>query len=160
MEDWTSNPMNAVTVVLVLLVIVLFIWIAVIGGRLKKLRKQYTAVMGNTGVTDFEEVIIELREGLAVQQQEAKQLKAQLKEVQIALMQQKGKIGIHRYNAFSNQGSDMSFSIAIINDAKDGAVFSGLHSRDNTYVYAKPIDKGESPYPLTPEEQKAILEAK
>lgn len=160
MEDWTSNPMNAVTVVLVLLVIVLFIWIAVIGGRLKKLRKQYTAVMGNTGVTDFEEVIIELREGLAVQQQEAKQLKAQLKEVQIALTQQKGKIGIHRYNAFSNQGSDMSFSIAIINDAKDGAVFSGLHSRDNTYVYAKPIDKGESPYPLTPEEQKAILEAK
>ncbi|MGM0881500.1 MAG: DUF4446 family protein [Bacillota bacterium] len=160
MEDWTSNPMNAVTVVLVLLVIGLFIWIAVIGGRLKKLRKQYTAVMGNTGVTDFEEVIIELKEGLAAGQQEAKQLKAQLKEVQIALTQQKGKIGIHRYNAFSNQGSDMSFSIAIINDAKDGAVFSGLHSRDNTYVYAKPIDKGESPYPLTPEEQKAILEAK
>lgn len=160
MEDWTSNPMNAVTVVLVLLVIVLCIWIAVIGGRLKKLRKQYTAVMGNTGVPDFEKVIIELKEGLTAGQQEAMQLKAQLKEVQIALTQQKGKIGIHRYNAFSNQGSDMSFSIAIINDAKDGAVFSGLHSRDNTYVYAKPIDKGESPYPLTPEEQKAILEAK
>lgn len=160
MEDWTTNPMNAVTVVLVLLVIVLFIWIAVIGGRLKKLRKQYTAVMGNTGVTNFEEIIIELKEELATQKQEAMQLKAQLKEVQIALPQQKGKIGIHRYNAFSNQGSDMSFSIAIINDAKDGAVFSGLHSRDNTYVYAKPIDKGESPYPLTPEERKAILDAK
>ncbi|RCW42960.1 DUF4446 family protein [Paenibacillus prosopidis] len=160
MEDWTSNPMNAVTVVLVLLVIVLFIWIAVIGGRLKKLRKQYTAVMGNTGVTDFEKVIIELREGLAGQQQEAMQLKAQLKDMQIALPQQKGKIGIHRYNAFSDRGSDLSFSIAIINEAKDGAVFSGLHSRDNTYVYAKPIDKGESPYPLTPEERKAILDAK
>jgi hypothetical protein len=160
MEDWTLNPMNAVTVVLVLLVIVLIIWIAVIGRRLKKLRKQYTAVMGNTGVVDFEKVIIELKEGLAAGQQEAMQLKAQLKEVQTALPQQKGKIGIHRYNAFSEQGNDLSFSIAIINEAKDGAVFSGLHSRDSTFVYAKPIDKGDSPYPLTPEERKAILDAK
>lgn len=160
MEDWTTNPMNAVTVGLALFVIVLFIWITVISGRLKKLRNQYTAVMGNTGVTDIEDVIIELKEGLAAQQHEALRLKAQLKDVEIALPQQKGKIGIHRYNAFSDQGSDLSFSIAIINEAKDGAVFSGLHSRENTFVYAKPIDKGESPYPLSPEERKAIMDAK
>ncbi|MDQ8736538.1 DUF4446 family protein [Paenibacillus sp. LHD-38] len=160
MEDWTSNPMNAVTVGLALLVIILFIWIAVIGGRLKKLRKQYTAVMGNTGVTNFENVIVELKEGLAEQQQENKQLKSQLTEVQATLPNQKGKIGVIRYNAFAEQGSDLSFSIAIINDEKDGAVFSGIHSRETSYVYAKPVEKGESAYPLTPEERKAILEAK
>lgn len=160
MEDWTSNPMNAVTVGLALFVIILFIWIAVIGGRLKKLRKQYTAVMGNTGVTNFEHVIVELKEGLAEQQQENKQLKSQLTEVQATLPNQKGKIGVIRYNAFAEQGSDLSFSIAIINDEKDGAVFSGIHSRETSYVYAKPVEKGESAYPLTPEERKAILEAK
>lgn len=160
MEDWTSNPMNAVTVGLALFVIILFIWIAVIGGRLKKLRKQYTAVMGNTGVTNFENVIVELKEGLAEQQQENKQLKSQLTDVQATLPNQKGKIGVIRYNAFAEQGSDLSFSIAIINDEKDGAVFSGIHSRETSYVYAKPVEKGESAYPLTPEERKAILEAK
>ncbi|OBZ10326.1 MULTISPECIES: DUF4446 family protein [Bacillales] len=160
MEDWTSNPMNAVTVVLALFVIILFIWIAVIGGRLKKLRKQYTAVMGNTGLTNMEDVIVELKEGLAEQKQANQQLKDQLAVVQTSLPNQKGKVGVIRYNAFAEQGSDLSFSIAIVNEEKDGAVFTGIHSRDNTYVYAKPLEKGESAYPLTPEERKAILEAK
>ncbi|CAM4377351.1 DUF4446 domain-containing protein [Paenibacillus endophyticus] len=160
MEDWTTNPMNAVTVGIALLVILLFVWIAVVGGRLKKLRKQYTAVMGNTGVTNMEEVIIQLKEGLAEQQQANIVLKAQLADVQAALPLQKSKVGIVRYNAFAEQGSDLSFSIAIINQEKDGAIFSGIHSRENTYVYAKPVEKGESTYPLTPEERKAIHEAK
>jgi hypothetical protein len=160
MEDWTSNPMNAVTVVLALLVIIFFIWIAIIGGRLKKLRKQYTAVMGNTGLTNIEDVIVELKEGLAEQKQANQQLKDQLAVVQTSLPNQKGKVGVIRYNAFSEQGSDLSFSIAIVNEEKDGAVFTGIHSRDNTYVYAKPLEKGESAYQLSPEERKAILEAK
>jgi hypothetical protein len=160
MEDWTSNPMNAITVVLALVIIILFIWIAVIGGRLKKLRKQYTAVMGNTGLTNMEDVIVELKEGLAEQKQANQQLKEQLAVLQTSLPNQKGKVGVIRYNAFAEQGSDLSFSIAIVNEEKDGAVFTGIHSRDNTYVYAKPLEKGESAYPLTPEERKAISEAK
>lgn len=160
MEDWTSNPMNAVTVGLALFVIILFIWIAIIGGRLKKLRKQYTAVMGNTGVTNMEDVIIELKERLTEQQHANEQLKAQVRDVQMSLPQQKGKIGIIRYNAFAEHGSDLSFSIAIVNEEKDGAVFTGIHNRENTYVYAKPLEKGDSPYQLTPEERKAIVEAK
>jgi hypothetical protein len=160
MEDWTSNPMNAVTVGIALFTIVLFIWIGVLGRRLKKLRKQYTAVMGNTGVTNIEDVIVDLKQDLAEQQQANTQMKAQLIEMQSTLTKQKGKVGVIRYNAFAEQGSNLSFSIAIINDEKDGAVFSGIHNRENSYIYAKPLEKGQSNYPLTPEELKAILEAK
>ncbi|MBD2871758.1 DUF4446 family protein [Paenibacillus arenilitoris] len=160
MEDWTTNPMNAVTVVLVLLVIILIIWIAVVGGRLKKLRKQYTAVMGNTGVTNLEEVIIDMKESIAEQKQRSERLQAQLNGIQQVVPLKKGKLGIHRYNAFADQGSDLSFTLAIINEESDGAVITSIHSRENSYVYAKPIAKGESAYPLTPEERKAIAEAK
>ncbi|MCA0756370.1 DUF4446 family protein [Paenibacillus sp. N4] len=160
MEDWTTNPMNAVTVGLAVVVVIMFIWIAVIGRRLKKLRKQYTAVMGNTGVTNLEDVIIRLKEDIAVHQQDVKQFQQQLSAMQSILPQQKGKVGIVRYNAFAEQGSDLSFSIAIVNEDKDGAVFSAIHNRDNSYVYAKPLSKGESAYPLTPEELKAVANAK
>lgn len=160
MEDWTTNPMNAVTVAIGLFAIILFIWIAVLGGRLKKLRKQYTAVMGNTGVTNLEDVIVDLKQTLETQSQTIHRLQAQMQDVQQTIPEQKSKIGVLRYNAFAEQGSDLSFSIAIVNEAKDGAVLSGIHSRENTYVYAKPLEKGESVYPLTPEERKAIQEAK
>lgn len=160
MEDWTTNPMNAVTVGLAVVVVIMFIWIAVIGRRLKKLRKQYTAVMGNTGVTNLEDVIIKLKEDLAVHEQESKKVQQQLAAMQNILPRQKGKVGVVRYNAFSEQGSELSFSIAIVNEDKDGAVFSAIHNRDNSFVYAKPLTKGESAYPLTPEELKAVANAK
>ena len=72
------------------------------------------------------------------------------------MRKKKGNIGIHRYNAFAERGSDLSFSLAIINDEKDGMVMSGIHGRDNTFVYAKPVKEGQSAYTLTPEEIEAI----
>jgi hypothetical protein len=160
MEDWTTNPMNAVTAGLAILVLLLIIWMAVIGRRLKKLRKQYTDVMGNTGITNMEDVIIQLKDALSMQEQQSKQFSQQLQEMQDKLLRHKGRVGVVRYNAFAEQGSDLSFSLAIVDAEKDGAVFSAIHSRETSYVYAKPVAKGESAYPLTPEELKAIAEAK
>ncbi|MFF2483589.1 DUF4446 family protein [Paenibacillus sp. NPDC058071] len=160
MDEWMNNPMNAVTVVLALLVVFLLIRSFALGGRLKKLRKQYLEVMGNTGLDNFEGVIIDLKQSLAEQEQRAAQLQAQLNGVQQVQQQEKGRIGFLRYNAFAEQGSDLSFSIAIVNTAQDGVVLSGIHNRENTYVYAKPVEKGDSSYTLTPEERKAIESAK
>ena len=160
MDEWYLDPIFIITVILAFIVILLFIRVLGLGSKLKKLRKQYLAVMGETGVTNIEEVIVDLKNELDEQREQIDRLKNELRSVQTALPQMKTKLGIHRYNAFSDGGSDLSFSIAIVNEEKDGAVFSGLHNRESTYVYAKPVEKGESPYPLTPEERKAMQEAK
>jgi hypothetical protein len=152
--------MNGVTVVLALLVIVLFIRVSIVSRRMKKLRKQYVEVMGNTGITNLEDVIIDLKQSITAQELQSEKLQKQLEQVKDLQQQEKGRVGVLRYNAFSDKGSDLSFSIAVVNASQDGVVISGLHSRDNTYVYAKPINKGESNYTLTPEERKAIAEAK
>ncbi|RJX36621.1 DUF4446 family protein [Paenibacillus pinisoli] len=160
MDEWYLDPIFIITVVLALFVLLLFIRVLALGSKLKKLRKQYLAVMGDTGITNIEEVVVDLKIQLDEQREMIDRMQGELKSVQTTLPQMKTKLGIHRYNAFSDGGSDLSFSIAIVNEEKDGAVFSGLHSRESTYVYAKPVEKGESPYPLTPEERKAMQEAK
>ncbi|RJE83307.1 DUF4446 family protein [Paenibacillus sp. 1011MAR3C5] len=160
MDEWYLDPIFIITAVLAIIVLLLFIRVLGLGSKLKKLRNQYLAVMGDTGVTNIEEVVVSLKNQLDEQREQIDRLQNELRGVQTVLPQMKTKLGIHRYNAFSDGGSDLSFSIAIVNEEKDGAVFSGLHSRDSTYVYAKPVEKGESPYPLTPEERKAMQEAK
>jgi len=160
MDEWYLDPIFIITAVLALFVLLLFIRVLALGSKLKKLRKQYLAVMGDTGVTNIEEVVVDLKNQLDEQREMIDRMQGEMKNVQTTLPQMKTKLGIHRYNAFSDGGSDLSFSIAIVNEEKDGAVFSGLHSRESTYVYAKPVEKGESPYPLTPEERKAMQEAK
>ncbi len=69
------------------------------------------------------------------------------------------KIGIVRYNAFKDTGSDLSFSLAILDDYNNGVVLNGIYARDSSNIYAKPVENGESKYVLSNEEKEAIYKA-
>ena len=69
------------------------------------------------------------------------------------------KVGIVRYNAYKDTGSDLSFAVCMLDEKNNGVVFNGIYSRDMSNIYAKPIENGESKYKLTPEENEAISKA-
>ena len=65
-----------------------------------------------------------------------------------------------RFNPFSDQGSNQSFAIGMLNEEDDGVVFSSLYSRDRMSIFAKPIKNGESEYELSDEEKQVLEKAK
>ena len=69
------------------------------------------------------------------------------------------KIGIVRYNAIKDVGSNLSFTLALLNNNNNGVVLNGIYSRDNSNIYAKPIKDGKSEYILSDEEKEAIEKA-
>ncbi len=69
------------------------------------------------------------------------------------------KIGIVRYNAFKDVGSDLSFTLALLDENNDGVVLNGIYSREMSNIYAKPVENGKSSYTLSEEEQEAIKKA-
>jgi hypothetical protein len=69
------------------------------------------------------------------------------------------KIGIVRFNPFSEVGGDQSFSVALLDGNNDGIVITSLYSRGENRVYGKPIKKGQSEYSLSKEEKEAIEKA-
>jgi len=71
------------------------------------------------------------------------------------------KVGLLRYNPFSDTGGDQSFVLALMNQEDTGVVLTSLHSRGTTRWYAKEIKKGEGVlYRLSVEEKKAVSNAK
>ena len=70
------------------------------------------------------------------------------------------KVSILRYNAFSDVGSDLSYSIALLDNDDCGIVISGLYGRETSTTYAKPVENGRSQYILTGEEEEAISMAR
>lgn len=66
------------------------------------------------------------------------------------------KVGIVRYSAFKDTGSDLSFTVALLDENNDGVVFNGIYSREMSNIYAKPVEKGNSKYTLSNEELQAI----
>ena len=65
-----------------------------------------------------------------------------------------------RYKAFEINGSNQSFSIALLNEKGNGVVISSLHHHDRVSTFAKPIEKYESTYDLTDEEKEVIKRSK
>ena len=69
------------------------------------------------------------------------------------------KIGIVRYNSFKDTGSDLSFALALLDEDNTGVVMNGIYSREMSNIYAKPVEKGKSPYTISEEEKLAIDKA-
>ena len=69
------------------------------------------------------------------------------------------KVGMIRFNPFSEVGGDQSFSLALLDDNNNGLVMTSLYTRAGNQVYGKPIKGGLSEYSLSGEELRAIEKA-
>ena len=69
------------------------------------------------------------------------------------------KVGIVRYSAFKDTGSDLSFTLALLDENNDGVVLNGIYSREMSNIYAKPVKDGKSTYTISEEENQAIQKA-
>lgn len=141
------------------LTIVALIWVIALTGKLGKLKKAHKRLIGETGIPDLEGVLLSLHNKIGELEDSRAEQEQRLARQEKRLTTLKGRVGVHRFNAFSDSGSDLSFSVAIVNDEQDGVVITGIHGREQTFLYAKPLDKGQSAYMLSPEEKTAISQA-
>lgn len=66
------------------------------------------------------------------------------------------KIGMVRYSAFKDTGSDLSFALALLNDNNDGVLLNGIYSREMSNIYAKQVKEGKTNNKLSEEEAQAL----
>ncbi|WNR44579.1 DUF4446 family protein [Paenibacillus roseipurpureus] len=137
---------------------VLLVYVIIISIRLSSLRKRYMRMINGASVDNMEQLLLQVQEGLNEQKAESAKASASIHSMRQMMMKMTSKVGIRRYNAFNDGGSDLSFTIAMLNEEQDGVVVTGIHSREQMYVYAKPVEKGQSSYTLSPEEREAITQ--
>lgn len=96
---------------------------------------------------------------LRILKKEFKKIEEELSEIKDQGKMSIQKVGIVRYNPFSDTGSDQSFSLALLDGLNNGIVVTSLYSRDGNRVYGKSLQEGKSEYSLSKEEEKAIKQA-
>lgn len=69
------------------------------------------------------------------------------------------RIGLVRFDAFEDMGGRLSFAMALLDADGSGVVLSSINGRNETRIYAKPIERGQSRYNLSDEEEEAIRRA-
>ncbi len=66
---------------------------------------------------------------------------------------------VSRYDAFSDQGGALSFSMVLLDDRGRGIVLTSITARTEARTYVKQIRDGAGEQPLSPEEQAVLAEA-
>jgi hypothetical protein len=135
---------------------VLFIIVLVQNNRIKKEREKYQALTKGLNGVNFEELFIHVNSDINDINSKLKELEDNLLTVETNLTFALQKIGFLRYNAFADMGSELSFSIALLDKYNNGFVLTSIYGREKSVSFAKPIKNGESNVPLSPEEMIAI----
>ena len=125
----------------------------------KKLEKRYRRLMRGVNNKNLEELINLKMDEIDTAVSKADEAINQCKVIKEEIKGCVNKVAIMRYKAFSDVGSDLSFSIAILDSYNDGVIITGIYSRQDSITYAKPVDKGISRYELSEEESYVLNEA-
>lgn len=144
----------AIAVSVVALVALVF---AVVGWvSLSRVKRRYRKVFGDNDPQNVERTLANLRERVDHTTEQFDRFSARLDSLELKSGEVLNRIGMVRFNPFDDTGSDLSFSLAILNDDRDGVVLTSLWGRDEVRLYAKPVDEKASRYALSDEERQAI----
>lgn len=150
-----SQEFSLIITVLILVLIVLAIINLI---SLKKLKNNYRKLMEILGKgNNFNDMLKNYVTEVADVSKEIGKLKSKTDGLQKNMEKCFQKVGIVRYNAFSETGGSLSFALALLDFENTGFIINGVYSRDNTTTtYAKPVVNGKSKYTLVKEEEEAL----
>ncbi len=163
MEGILQNPIFVISVLSVnfVLMIAFLVVTFIVGKAYKQLNTRYENFMSKLGegdkvekiLSEYLKIVDENKKQVIEQEERINRLEANLKKcIQ--------KVGLIRYNAYGDTGSDLSFTMALMDSEDNGVVVNGLYSRESSSIFAKALVKGETKYNLSAEEIQAIDIAK
>lgn len=138
-----------VSVVLIALVIILFMKLKQQNERMDKFMKGQDGTSIEASVEDKFKRLQILEEKDAVEDEAIRDLYSRLKGAY-------QKTGVVRYNAFMENGGNLSFALCFLDDENNGIIMNVMNGRDGSYCYLKEIEKGMCDISLGKEEAEAL----
>lgn len=155
--DIINQWQSYITIVLAVAVVLLFIICIILLKAIGKSEEKYRKFMRGVNGKNIEELVISYLDKVDEAKKDTQITKEKCDILEQELQGCFQKNSILRYRAFENVGSDLSFSISLLDNNNDGFILTGIYGRNDSTTYAKPIDKGLSRYDLS-EEEKEVLE--
>lgn len=158
MSDFSDAP-GVVALAAAGAAVVALIWVAVLTVRLRRLRADQRAVLGD-GRVDLVSHAAELQDAFAALQTRAEELGARLEErMGVAEHRLDGALAYRslvRYDAYGEVSGRQSTTIALLDAEHNGVVLSSIAHRDSARLYCKQVIHGEGELELSPEELEAV----
>lgn len=157
---WTDNPyivmVAAIGLILILTNLMVFWKLRIT----RRLLHKYDQLFKDFNETTLQEILEQVSKMEKENRRDLERLGERVAGIEKRLPGFIGRVAMLRYKGFSDVGGDLSFSIAFLSEKGDGVILTGLHGREESRVWAKPIKGFVSTYQLSPEEEEALRTAR
>lgn len=155
--DFEFNIFELIILIINAMLLILYVLNSI---KLTKLRKNYSDFMTKLGKGEnINEMLQEYVKKVEEVKSENSEIERYCEKLDNDSKENLKNIGLVRYNAYKDTGSNLSFALAILNNKNTGIVLNGIYGRDTSNIYAKPVVNGKSEYALSREEEEAINKA-
>jgi len=146
-------------IILGLIILILAIFNIFLLKQTRQTNQKIDKLLEKGKVKEFKDILLSQKEKNSELEERIKEVFLEIENLQDICKKTIQKIGIVRFNPFSDVGGNQSFSIALLDDKNNGFVISSLFLKEGNRVYAKTIKNGKSDYLLSEEEVEAVKRA-
>ena len=144
--------LGVVAVILLALLINLYM-------KVSYMKKRYRKMMTGADGANLERMLIGHLNEIQEVSEENAAIKRENERLDGLLQLAITRVGVVRFRAFDDMGSDLSYAVALLDSYNDGVILTSIFGREDSRSYVKPIQAGQSSYTLTEEEQQALHQA-
>ena len=160
MNQLIANNLFYIAVAIGFIFMVMLFFLVTMRMDISDMRRRYKKMMGESDGLELERMLNEHADIMKRISGDMRRVDGEISNINALLEKAITRVAIIRYNAFDDTSSDLSFSLALLDDNNTGVIISSLYGRDTSQTYAKPIINGNSPqYKLTDEEIQVLKEA-
>jgi uncharacterized protein YjiS (DUF1127 family) len=125
--------------------------------RCSRLEKRLSAMLQGSRGHDLETMLVEHRNTLNQLNVEHQEIRDAVKNFERLSDRNLRRLGLVRYDAFKETNGNLSYSLAVLNDAGSGFVITGIFTQEQSRTYVKAVRSwGQAENVLSEEELKAI----
>ena len=154
--DFKNIDTTTLLIIIGMLFLIVIFTIIYFVGKISELNKKYTAIMTDSDGKNVETMLLNRLDDIKEAKEDIRLLNTRCDQFREQLTYCVQNVGIVRFNAFDDTGSDLSYAIALLDEHNNGVVLSSIYGRTEGRCYAKPVKNSASTYMLTDEEKQAI----
>lgn len=136
-----------------------FLWLGALSFVFFKMQKHFRRLVGKAPESDLVTILEKILKSEEDNKKVLHKHSQEIEKIDVRAGSYVQKLGLVRFNPFSEIGGDQSFVVCLLDRSDTGFLLTGLHTRDRTRIYVKPIKNGQSKIELSREEKKALRDA-
>lgn len=151
-----ENLFFALSLVLLLVATASNIYSIYLFSQLRKVKTQFTV---DKQPINLEEILLAIKTNIKNHEKKHKITEDSILKIEEQLTKTYQRAGLTRYNAYGDEGGNLSFSLTLLDGTNSGIIITSMHGRDQNRVYTKQVIQGQSQQGLSQEETDSLNHA-